>query len=80
MIGREACGEAVLGHQLSEPVALVNPAFAFRKVFTWQCVAFQYFAFVAAHESAAGTIAGFLYQKLLSNHMVLFRKNENILH
>ena len=60
--------------------ALVNPAFAFLKNFTLQCVTFQHVAFVAAHESAAGPTAGFLYQKLLSNHMVLFQKNENILH
>ena len=80
MIGCEACGEAVFGHQLPESVALVDPAFAFLKDFTWQCVAFQYVAFVAAHESAAGMTACFFYQKLLGNHTVLLRKNENILH
>ena len=80
VIGCEACGEAVLGHQLPESVALVNLAFAFLKDFNLRCVAFQYVAFVAAHESTAGTTAGFSYQKLLSNHMVLLRKNENYPH
>ena len=67
VVGCEACGQAVFGHQLSESVALVNPAFAFLEDFTLQCVAFQYVAFIAAHESAAGSTAGFFYQKLLSN-------------
>lgn len=61
MIGCEACGEAVFGHQLPESVALVNPAFAFLKDFTLQYVTFQYVAFVAAHESVAGPTAGFFY-------------------
>jgi hypothetical protein len=38
VIGCEACGEAVFGHQLPESVALVNLAFAFLKDFTLQCV------------------------------------------
>lgn len=38
VIGCEARGEAVFGHQFPESVALVKPAFTFLKDFTLQCV------------------------------------------